>query len=268
MEIVAPGSWVLVTGASSGIGEALARALAARPHPVLLAARSRERLESLAAELSAAHGVDVRAVPCDLSDPEGPRHLFEVTEGAGLAVDLLVNNAGFGLSGAAADLPLDRTMEMLRVNVSALTELTQRFLPAMRARRHGRILNVASTIGFVPAPYFASYAATKAYVLSYTTALREEVEADGVVVACLCPGYTRTRFFGVAGMRPPGGMMMLSPEEVADAALAGLERGTAVVVPNPLDRIWIASTRLLPRSALIRLMRTVFARSRAPKVGG
>ena len=266
---VPAGSWALVTGASSGIGEAIARKLAARGIPVLLAARSKERLEALASELAGelagSSGVPARAVPCDLSVPGGASALFEATEGAGLPVDLLVNNAGFGLNGAATDLPLDRTMEMLRVNVSALTELTQRLLPAMKGRGRGRILNVASTAAFVAAPYFAAYAATKAYVLSYSLGVREEVAADGIVVTCLCPGYTRTNFFAVAGMNPAGPLPVMTPEDVAEAGLAGLAKGAAMVLPNILDRAWVASTRLVPRTVPAKLSALLFSRSRTGK---
>lgn len=256
------GSWALVTGASSGIGEAIARRLAARGVPLLLAARSLDRLEALAAELAAAHGIEARAVRCDLSAPGGAEALVLATEGAGTPVDLLVNNAGFGLNGATTELPPGKVLEMLQVNVLALTELTQRLLPAMAGRGHGRILNVSSTMAFLAAPYFAAYAASKAYVLSYSLGLREEAAPLGITVTCLCPGNTRTNFAEVAGMNLGRAVPSMRADDVAEAGLAGLEKGEATVLPNVVDRAWVASTRLLPRTIPAKLGALLFSRSR------
>lgn len=257
------GSWALVTGASSGIGEAIARRLAARGVPLLLAARSLDRLEALAAELAAAHGVPARAVRCDLSAPGGAEALVLATEGSGAPIDLLVNNAGFGLNGATLDLEPASVLGMLQVNVLALTELTHRLLPAMAARGRGRILNVSSTMAFLASPYFASYAASKAYVLSYSLALREEAAPRGITVTCLCPGNTRTKFAEVAGMDLPGAFPEMRADDVAEAGIVGLEKGESMVLPNPADRAWVASTRLLPRTIPAKLGALLFSRTRA-----
>ena len=260
---LAPGAWALVTGASSGIGEAIAERLAARRIPLVVTARSAGRLEELAAGWRQRFGAPVEVVALDLSAHGSATALFEATEGAGRTVDLLVNNAGFGLNGAETDLPLGRTTEMLQLNVVTLHQATHLFLKAMQGRRRGWILNVASTAAFVPGPYFAAYSATKAFVLSFSQALHEEARPTGVVVTCLCPGFTRTNFGAAAGMK--GGeatpFPVLPAGAVADAGLAGLARGRAVVFPHPLDRLWIASLRLAPRSLPPRLAGFFFRRS-------
>lgn len=265
MLVVPSGSFALVTGASSGIGEAIAERLAARGVPLILAARSAPKLEALQAAWRARHGVAVETVAVDLSDADGPTRLWAATEGAGRQVDLLVNNAGFGLNGGEAELPLEKVAEMIRLNVGATAELTHRFLVAMSSRRTGWILNVASTAAFVPGPWFGAYSATKAFVLSFSQALHEEAKRDGVTVTCLCPGYTRTGFQAAAGMKPADEtpiFPVLSAGAVADAALAALEKGRPFVVPHVLDRLWIASLRFVPRSVPPRLAAAFFRRSR------
>jgi uncharacterized protein len=249
------GTYALVTGASSGIGEALARKLAERGHAVLLAARSKERLEELAVELSARHGVPAEAIAIDLSAPGAAEALFAATEGSGKPVDVLVNNAGFGLLGAEVDLPLPRVSELLRLNVLALAELTHLFLGAMRARRRGAILNVASTQAFLPVPYMAAYGASKAFIASFSEALHMEAAKDGITVTCLCPGYTRTGFQGVARMKGAEGTPFpeMRAGDVAEIGLQALARGRAVVVTHPFDRLWIFAGRFVPRSFTRRL---------------
>lgn len=249
------GAAALVTGASSGIGLAFARSLAARGFDLVLAARTAPRLEELAAELSAEHGVSARPFPVDLSTEDGAARLFEATEGSGLEVDLLVNDAGFALHGALADLSVARVKELLRVNVLAATELAQRHLRAMRARRRGGILNVASTQAFLPDPYMAAYGASKAFLASFSQALSVEAEGEGVTVTCLCPGFTRTRFYEVAGMRGPKGTPFpeMRAEDVAEIGLHALERGRALAVAHPFDRLWIFAGRFAPRALPPRL---------------
>lgn len=265
MLTVSEGSWALVTGASSGIGEAFARKLAERKIPVLLVARTATALEGLADELGERHAVPVESIPLDLSRPESPAELFAATEGSGRPVDLLVNNAGFGLNGAFADFPPERTLDLLRLNVLATTELTQRYLVAMRARRRGRIVNVASTAAFVPGPFFAAYSASKAYVLSFTEAIHREAAPDGVTVTCVCPGYTRTNFHTVAGMDIAKRSLfpMMRPDDVAEVGLQALEKGKPSIVTHPVDRLWIASLRLVPRALPIFFSKKLFERSRA-----
>jgi len=256
------GCLALVTGASAGIGEAIARGLARRRVPQLLVARSGEKLEALAEELRSLSGVAVEALALDLAADGAARRLFAATEEAGKPVGLLVNNAGFGFYGPQAEQGLDRTLRMLRLNVQALVELTDRLLPPMRARRSGLVLNVASTAAFLPVPYMAVYAATKAFVLSYSHALHEELRGTGIVVTALCPGTTRTDFHRVAGLAPGERVRFpsLSAETVAEAGLRGLERGKAIVVPNLLDSAWIFTGRLVPRTLPPRIGAAVFSR--------
>jgi uncharacterized protein len=198
--MTAPKETVLVTGASSGIGLELARLFAADGSALVLVARSIVKLEALAAELRDAHKVDVRVEAADLIDPGAPRRLHEALERGGVAVDVLVNNAGFGAIGPVASLDTKRQLDMVSVNVAALTHLSRLFLPGMLARARGGILNVSSTAGFQAGPNMAVYYATKAYVLSFSEALTEEVRDKGVTVTCLCPGPTDTGFKEEAGM--------------------------------------------------------------------
>lgn len=258
------GSYAVVTGASAGIGEAIARGLARRKVPQLLVARSEEKLAALADELRASSGVAVEAIALDLSEEGAAEKLVAATEGAGKPVGLLVNNAGFGYYGPDEDQALERKLRMLKLNVELLVDLTHRLLPPMRERRGGYVLNVASTAAFLPVPYMATYAATKAFVLSWSHALHEELAGRGVVVTALCPGTTRTDFHRVAGLaagaRNP--FPSLSAETVAEAGLRGLERGRAIVVPNLLDSAWIFTGRLVPRTFPPRVGAAVFSRLR------
>ena len=254
----------VVTGASSGIGAAIAGKLAAYGVPLVLVARSAGILAERAAGLRARHGVVVEVVPLDLSREEAAAELFDRTEGAGGAVDLLVNAAGFGWNGPQAEMETARFLDLLRLNVLATAELTHRFLRAMVARKHGAILNVVSTAAFLPAPYFAAYGASKAFVLNFTHALHEEAKRDGVTLTALCPGYTRTNFHAVARMRGAEGTPFpeMTPEAVAEFGLRALEKGKAVAVTHLLDRIWIAAGRLVPRSVPPKLAARFFAATR------
>jgi short-subunit dehydrogenase len=258
------GGLAVVTGASSGIGAAFGRLLAAAGRPVLLVARSKDALETLAASVRSQHGVEAEILAADLGTPEGRDAVWQATEGRGRAVALLVNGAGFGLAGPQTDLPLERVHALLELNVIATAELTHRFLVAMKARRTGAILNVASTSAFYPTPYFSIYGASKAFILSLTHALHEEARRDGVTVTCLCPGYTRTNFSTVAGMKGAEGTPF--PEMTADAvAKIGLEavrKKKAVVVTHPLDRMWIAFGRLVPRWVPARIGARFFRTAR------
>ena len=257
----------VVTGASSGIGEALARRLAEEGRDVFLVSRSGDRLRHLAEEIARTNGIEAASLAADLGKPEGREAVFAATEGSGKVVSILVNGAGFGLNGPEAELPLPRVLEMLQLNVVATAELTHRFLAAMRARRTGAILNVASTAAFLPLPYFAAYAASKAFILSFTQALHEEAKRDGVTVTCLCPGYTKTNFHAVAGMRGAEATPFpeMTPDAVAKIGLEALEKKRAYVVTHFLDRAWIASGRLVPRSVPVKLGAAVFSRTRLPR---
>lgn len=258
------GTFAVVTGASAGIGEAIARGLAARKVPLLLVARSEEKLAALAEELRGTSGAAVEAIALDLESAGAAERLFAATEGAGRPVGLLVNNAGFGFYGPQSEQGLERTLRMLRLNVAALVDATDRFLGPMRARRSGLVLNVASTAAFLPVPYMAVYAATKAFVLSYSQALHEELRGTGIGVTALCPGTTRTGFHRVAGLAEGARMRFpsLSAGTVAEAGLRGLDRGKAVVVPNLLDSAWVFTGRLVPRTLPPRIAAAVFSRLR------
>lgn len=256
------GKWALVTGASSGIGEALARALASRGTSVLLAARREDRLHALAGELRRAYGVDAEALPADLGKPGAAGVLWiEATDGR--EIHLLVNNAGFGLKGRFDQLSLERQAEMVRLNCTALMELTHLALPSMRARRSGAVVNVASVAAFQPIPDLAVYAASKAFVLSLTQAVAEECRGSGVRVLALCPGPVATGFQEVAGTqvsgRTPG---IMTAEKVAAATLRALDAGEHTVVPGVLNRLGTIAGRMFPRSLVVRAAKTVMKRMR------
>jgi uncharacterized protein len=237
----------LVTGASSGIGAAFARALSARGERLILAARRAERLETLARELGG--GAACIVVPVDLADPGGPAHLQAEIERRGLAVDILVNNAGAGDTGSFREAPLDRLTSMIDLNARSLVEMTRRFLPAMLERRRGRIVNVASNAAFQPVPYLTVYAATKSFVLSFTEGVAEEIRGSGVQIQALCPGLTETEFFAAAGTGERllvNKVPRMSAEAVVGASLRGLGRGRLRVVPGISNRILAALVRITP----------------------
>jgi uncharacterized protein len=253
-------STALVTGASSGIGLELARSLAASGHDLILVARSEAELNRIAAELRAAHAVKVQVEIADLAQPGAGRSLAQRIEASGTAVDLLINNAGFGLSGALAENDPERVSGMIAVNIAALTDLTRAFLPAMLARRRGGVLNVASTAAFQPGPLMAVYYASKAYVLSFSEALWEECRGTGVQVSCLCPGPTVTNFGVRADMTKTllfsGGLMpKMDAAGVARAGLDGLKNNQRVVVPGIVNALIAASAPLTPKALGLRLVR-------------
>lgn len=245
----------LITGASSGIGEAFARALAARGTNVILVARSKDKLERLAGELSARHRVTALPLDFDLSLPEAARALAETVFARRLEVDLIINNAGFGGRGEFWNLPLDAQAEMFRLNVQAVMDLTHALLSPMIERRSGGLINVSSMTGFQPIPYAAMYSASKAFVTDFSMGLAEELRPYGIAVVTLCPGGTRTHFYEIGQRgkaRFPGRPQ--SPEEVVRAALAALDRGGGLVVPRLANKISVLSQRLVPRRLLPRLL--------------
>ncbi len=233
----------LVTGASSGIGLEMARLFAADGHDVVLTARRRDRLRELATELSDAHGVKTAVVVADLASEGGARSLYDVVRLQGLQVDALVNNAGFGWSGSFADADLDRQLEMIQVNVSALVELTGLFLPAMRQRRQGWIMNVASTAAFQPGPLMSVYFASKAFVLHFSEALGEELRNSGISVNAFCPGPTLTEFRAVSNRRDDLPVEAGVPDAatVAAAGYAALWQGLRVFIPGLKNRLMAMS---------------------------
>jgi short-subunit dehydrogenase len=243
----------LITGASSGIGEAFARKLAARGQNLLLVARSEEKLMTLCNELGRLKSIHAQFVAMDLSQPDAPARLFAETQTRGLTIDFLINNAGFGAVGDFAKLDLARQLNMIDLNIRALVELTHRFLVPMRERKSGAIINVASTAGFQPVPFMAVYAATKAFVLSFSEALWEENRPYGIKVMALCPGVTETNFFTAANMQKPPGRVSQTPEDVVDTALRGLRRGRSHIISGLPNYLMIQGERLVPRSVLARV---------------
>lgn len=240
----------LITGASAGLGVEFARRLSERGHALVLVARRKERLEELAAELG-----NARAVAIDLSQADAAAKLMRDIDAAGEQVDLLVNNAGFGLIGRFAEADGKRLRQLIDLNVGTLTDLCRAVAPGMIERRSGAILNVASTAAFQPGPNMAVYFATKAFVLSLTEALHEELKPDGIKVSCLCPGPTRTEFGEVAGF---GGNSMfdrvaMNAAEVVETGLRGLDRNQAVVVTGWINKVGAAGTRFAPRSVVRKI---------------
>ena len=242
------GKWALVTGASAGIGVALARELARNGAKLILTARRKERLEALAEELRA-QGTEVRIVLADLTHPDAPQAIFDAT--AGLDVEILVNNAGLGLFGEFASSDIGQEIGQVRVNCDAVVHLTRLFVPAMVERRRGWVLVLASTASFQPVPFLSTYAATKAFDRFFALGLAEEVAPFGVKVTALCPGPTESEFFNVAGAEKfPGAEKMKrkvqSAEEVARLGLEALARGKRTIVPYFGGRFTAMLVRFLP----------------------
>ncbi len=255
----------LITGASSGIGEAFARQLAARGHNLLLVARSEDKLINLCNELGRIKNTRAQYVAMDLSEPDAPARLFEEKQKRELEIDFLINNAGFGSMGDFTTLDLERALNMIDLNIRALVDLTNRFLAPMRERKGGSIINVASTAGFQPVPFMATYAATKAFVLSFSEALREENRPYGIKVMALCPGVTDTNFFAAAHMQKPPRRIAQTPDDVVNTALRGLKRGKAHVISGWTNFFMIESERLVPRSLSARVAATVLKKTLTEK---
>jgi len=247
------GKWALVTGASSGIGSALARQLASHGAKLILTARRKERLEVLATELRG-KGTEVRIVLADLNDPSAPQQIYDATGAAGIPVDILVNNAGLGQFGTFAESPVEQELSQVRVNCEAMVRLTRLFVPHMVQRRRGWVLILASTASFQPLPYFTAYAATKAFDRFFALGLAAEVARFGVKVTALCPGPTESEFFDVAraGNLLPGGKQ--TAEAVARIGIAALARGQRTVVPYLGGRILAFLVRFLPVPLITAIM--------------
>jgi short-subunit dehydrogenase len=255
----------LVTGASSGIGVAIAWEMAARGHALILVARREERLKSLATELRDHHRVAAEPLAADLADPAERDRLVSEVNSRGRIVEVLVNNAGYGSRGDFVSNERERMVGMVRLNIEAVVDLTARFLPGMVERGRGAILNVASTAAFQPMPGAANYAASKAFVLSFSEAIRTELRGSGVGVTAVCPGPVRTEFGEVAGM---GGVenntpdaLWMSAEEVAAAAIEGVENDKRVVVPGALNRAQSIVGQHSPRALALPLVQRIWAAS-------
>ena len=257
-----PPGTVLVTGASSGIGAALAPLFARDGWHLVLVARTVAPMQALAERLGREHGVTVTVLASDLAAPGAATRLAAELASRGITVDALVNNAGFGLHGAYATTDAAEESRMLAVNVVALTELTKVLLPGMLARGHGRIMNLGSVGSFVPGPLMAVYYATKAYVLSYSEALAEELASTGVTVTALCPGLTRTGFQARAGLptsMAAGSRVTMDVDDVARAGYAAMMRGTRVVVPGVLNKLSTFLPRFAPRRVVSAAVKRIQA---------
>lgn len=244
----------LITGASSGIGEAFARRLAEQKHNLVLVARNEGRLAVICDELKREHNIKANYIALDLNEYLADEALFNETDKNGLEVDWLINNAGFGSMGDFSELSREKEMDMIGLNVMALVAVTHRYLKGMRKRKIGTIINVSSTASFQPIPFMATYGATKAFVTSFSEALAEENRPHGIRVFALCPGATKTNFFDASGITDPVKIKgMQTSEEVVEAALKALEKGKTSVISGWGNYFMsragsIAPTRLVTRS--------------------
>jgi uncharacterized protein len=251
-------STALVTGASSGIGAAMANELASRGYAITLVARREERLRSLATELTSEHGVTAEVIAADLGDAGAREGFIDELGTRGRSVEVLVNNAGFGHQADFATSPRERMVEMVRVNLEAVVDLTSRFLGPMAERGRGSIINIASIGAFQPLPGSAVYGASKAFVLSFSEAIRTELRGSGVAVTAVCPGPVRTEFTEAAGIpgvedRTPG-MVWMSPEDIARHAVDGASHDKRVVVPGMLNRASALAGQHSPRAVALPLI--------------
>jgi short-subunit dehydrogenase len=250
----------LITGASGGIGYELAGLFAADHYNLVLVARSAGKLAQLADELQRQHGISAKAVALDLAAAPAPQFLFDQLQREGVAIDVLVNNAGYGKFGEFAKVPLEESLGQIQLNVTALTHLSRLFLPPMLERRAGRIMNVASTAGFLPGPLMAVYYATKAYVISFSEALANEVSGAGITVTCLCPGPTDTGFQGRAGTENTMLFRKLQPADaksVARDGYRGLMAGKTLVISGFRNWLLAEATRFGPRKLVTAVSRKV-----------
>jgi uncharacterized protein len=258
---------VVVTGASGGIGAELCKLFARDGYSLLLAARSGDKLTTFATELTTTYGVPSSACALDLSAPDAPEQLFEAAQQQRQPVDILVNNAGYGVYGPFAESDLATTLQMLHVNIIALTTLTRLFLPDMVRRNKGRILNVASTAAFQPGPLMAVYYASKAYVLHFSEAIAEELATTNVGVTALCPGPTATGFESRAAMGESklfqNSRRVMDARTVAEAGYRGLMRGRRCVVPGVWNKLLMQAVRLVPRRMVVRIARQMQERREA-----
>jgi uncharacterized protein len=254
----------LVTGASGGIGLELARLLAQDGYRVVMLARSGARLEEIGKDLELRMGAVTSVIEADLSDPGAPPQVFRRLEAEAIELDVLINNAGHGSYGPFAETDVMQELAMIQVNVTALTHLTKLLLPGMLRRKRGAILNVASTAAFQPGPLMAVYYATKAYVLSLSEALANELEGSGVTVTALCPGPTRTGFQAAAKMersRLVSGRRIMDAATVARIGYEGMRRGKTIVIPGLRNRLLAQSVRITPRKTVTRIVRRLQERA-------
>jgi uncharacterized protein len=256
-------STTLITGASGGIGYELAKLFARNRHDLVLVARSREKLAQAAAELQST-GVTIKTIALDLAEPLAPKFLFDQLRAEGIVVDILINNAGFGVHGDFTQMAEEEILGQIQLNIAALTELTRLFLPTMIQRRGGRIMNVASTAGFQPGPLMAVYYATKAYVISFTEAIANELCDSGVSMTCFCPGATRTGFAKRAGIEKSRlfkSMAAMSAEKVALDGYRAVMEGRGLAISGAHNWIVAQSTRFAPRKMVTAVSRWIVEKS-------
>jgi len=251
------GKWALVTGASAGIGVALAKELAAGGAHLVLTARRKERLDALAKELAASHGIKAEVFVADLAEPDAPQKIFAFTKERGLEIELLINNAGFGLYGEFHSADLARLLDMVQVNCAAVVHLTRLYLPEMVARRHGDVLILASTASFQAVPYISTYAATKAFDLLFAEGLAEEMRPYGIRVCALCPGSTESEFHSVAGQEKFL-VKAEAAEKVARTGLKALAAGKSYVISGLGNYLGAHGERLVPRRFVTRVAGNLF----------
>jgi len=251
----------LVTGASSGIGWELAQVLAAHGYDLVLVARREERLQQLAEVLTQKHGAATQVLAIDLSQPGAAAQIKAELTAREAEIDVLVNNAGFSHHGPVTQVPVERLHAIVQVNIVALMELTRMIAPCMMARGRGRILNVSSVVGFTPTPFATVYAATKAFVTSFSEALAEELVGTGVTVAALCPGTTKTEFAEAAGMTKTIAFRSgaMSAKEVAEIGYAGMMRGERIVIAGRMNWWMVFGVRFAPRKLVTRIAKKIMA---------
>ncbi len=250
----------LVTGGSTGIGLELAKQFAAHGHDLVLVARNADQLEAAAGKIEGKYGVNVRTIPMDLANSDSPQELFDTLTGDSVHIDFLVNNAGFGLGGEFVDTDIERELDMIQVNVTSLVQLTKLFLPPMIKRKEGRVMNVASTAAFQAGPLHSIYYATKAFVLSFSEAIAEELRKTGVTVTALCPGPTESNFAERAGTNKSRlftHAKVASAEEVARYGYAAMMKGVRVAIPGMQNKLMVQAERLVPRIVVTKIARRV-----------
>ncbi len=245
----------LITGASGGIGEAFARRFAEEKHNLVLVARSEDKLRSICGELETKHGIAAQYIALDLIDPSADKQIFDETEKRGVEIDCLINNAGFGSMGDFAELDLERELQMIDLNISCLVALTHRYLEKMRERKRGTIINVSSAAGFQPIPFMATYAATKAFVTSFSEAVAEENRPFGIQVLALCPGSTKTNFHAAAHMhRAMAVKGQETAEQVVETAMRAIGSGRSKIVSGWTNWLVASAVNFFPNWFITRVM--------------
>jgi uncharacterized protein len=258
------GKWALVTGASAGIGVALATQLAAGGTHLVLTARRRDRLETVSSKLRAAHNIQTEVFVADLAQPDTPERIYAFTKQKGIAIDLLINNAGFGQYGEFTQVDTSRLLDMVQVNCSAVVHLARLFLPDMIARRRGDILILASTASFQAVPYISTYAATKAFDLYFAEGLAEEMKPHGIRVCALCPGSTESEFHALAGQEQFTSKNPESAEKVARTGLRALAAGKSYVISGLGNYLGAHSQRIVPRRLVTKVAANMFRPGKKP----